>query len=247
MKIIAVIPARYKSTRLEGKPLADIDGKPMIQHVYERASKSNKLDDIIVATDDKRIIDIVNRFGGKAELTSELHPSGSDRVAEVAEKLDADIIVNVQGDEPFINPEMIDEVIDPFKDTSLVMATLMHEVLDEKDFENPNVVKVVVDKDGFALYFSRSLIPYPRNKIDFHVYEHIGLYAYRKDFLLKFTKLSPTPLEKIESLEQLRVLENGFKIKVILTEKEYIPLSVDTQEDLEKARKYAKQLGKKEN
>ena len=242
MKIIGVIPARYKSTRLEGKPLADIEGKPMIQHVYERVSKSNSLDDIIVATDDNRIIDVVNSFGGKAALTSENHPSGSDRVAEVAEKLDADIVVNIQGDEPFINPEMIDEVIEPFNEPNLVMVTLMHEVLDESDFQNPNVVKVVVDNNGFALYFSRSLIPYPRNKINYHVYEHIGLYAYRKGFLLKLTKLPTTPLEKIESLEQLRVLENGYKIKVILTKKDYIPLSVDTQDDLEKARKYAKQL-----
>ena len=240
MKIIGIIPARYKSTRLEGKPLADIDGKPMIQHVYERASKSKKLDDLLVATDDQRIIDAVNKFGGKAVLTSEKHPSGSDRVAEVAKKLDADIVVNVQGDEPFINPEMIDEVVEPFENKSLLMATLMHEVLDESDFENPNVVKVVVDREGFALYFSRSLIPYPRNRIDFHVYEHIGLYSYRKDFLLKLTKLPPTPLERIESLEQLRALENGYKIKVILTRKEYIPLSIDTEEDLKKAREYIK-------
>ena len=240
MKIIGIIPARYKSTRLEGKPLADIDGKPMIQHVYERASKSKKLDDLLVATDDQRIIDAVNKFGGKAVLTSEKHPSGSDRVAEVAKKLDADIVVNVQGDEPFINPEMIDEVVEPFENKSLLMATLMHEVLDESDFENPNVVKVVVNREGFALYFSRSLIPYPRNRIDFHVYEHIGLYSYRKDFLLKLTKLPPTPLERIESLEQLRALENGYKIKVILTRKEYIPLSIDTEEDLKKAREYIK-------
>ena len=240
MKIIGIIPARYKSTRLEGKPLADIDGKPMIQHVYERASKSKKLDDLLVATDDQRIIDAVNKFGGKAVLTSEKHPSGSDRVAEVAKKLDADIVVNVQGDEPFINPEMIDEVVEPFENKNLLMATLMHEVLDESDFENPNVVKVVVNREGFALYFSRSLIPYPRNRIDFHVYEHIGLYSYRKDFLLKLTKLPPTPLERIESLEQLRALENGYKIKVILTRKEYIPLSIDTEEDLKKAREYIK-------
>jgi len=240
VKIIGIIPARYKSTRLEGKPLADIDGKPMIQHVYERASKSKKLDDLLVATDDQRIIDAVNKFGGKAVLTSEKHPSGSDRVAEVAKKLDADIVVNIQGDEPFINPEMIDEVVEPFENKSLLMATLMHEVLDESDFENPNVVKVVVDREGFALYFSRSLIPYPRNRIDFHVYEHIGLYSYRKDFLLKLTKLPPTPLERIESLEQLRALENGYKIKVILTRKEYIPLSIDTEEDLKKAREYIK-------
>jgi len=240
VKIIGIIPARYKSTRLEGKPLADIDGKPMIQHVYERASKSKKLDDLLVATDDQRIIDAVNKFGGKAVLTSEKHPSGSDRVAEVAKKLDADIVVNIQGDEPFINPEMIDEVVEPFENKSLLMATLMHEVLDESDFENPNVVKVVVNREGFALYFSRSLIPYPRNRIDFHVYEHIGLYSYRKDFLLKLTKLPPTPLERIESLEQLRALENGYKIKVILTRKEYIPLSIDTEEDLKKAREYIK-------
>lgn len=238
MKAIGIIPARYQSTRLPGKPLAEITGKPMIQHVYENTARSQTLHSVIVATDDQRVKDAVEKFGGNAVLTSKEHTTGTDRVAEVAKKLNIRIVVNVQGDEPFVNPGMIDEIVNPLlKDESIPMCTLKHEIIDREDLNNPNVVKVVTDDNDFALYFSRSLIPYPRYEESHRAYEHIGIYAYRKDFLLHFSELNPTNLEKTEALEQLRVLENGFKIKVILTEQEYIPLSVDTTEDLEKARK----------
>jgi 3-deoxy-manno-octulosonate cytidylyltransferase (CMP-KDO synthetase) len=240
MKVIGVIPARYHSTRLPGKPLADINGKPMIQHVYENTAHSSMLDEVIVATDDKRVIEAVENFGGKAQMTSKDHSTGTDRVAEVAAKLDVRIVVNIQGDEPFINPGMIDEIVTPLlKDEDIPMSTLKHEITEEEDLNNPNVVKVVTDSADFALYFSRSLIPYPRYKENHHAYEHIGIYAYRKDFLLRFSGLCPTGLEETEALEQLRALENGYRIKVILTKQDYIPLSVDTPGDLEKARGYA--------
>ena len=244
MRVVGIIPARYHSTRLEGKPLADIDGRPMVHHVYANANKSSVLDDVIVATDDNRIKDAVERFGGKAVLTSKDHSTGTDRIAEGAQNLDVQVVVNIQGDEPFVRPGMLDEVVNPLlEDRNIPMGTLMHEISKE-DFDNPNVVKVVTDKAGFALYFSRSLIPYPRYQEEHRAFEHIGIYSYQKDFLLAFSKLEPTPLEKSESLEQLRALENGFRIKVILT-KDYIPFSVDTQEDLERARIFAKTLAEK--
>jgi 3-deoxy-manno-octulosonate cytidylyltransferase (CMP-KDO synthetase) len=247
MKVIGIIPARYQSTRLPGKPLADIVGKPMIQRVYENTARSLTLDDVIVATDDQRVKDAVDKFGGKAVLTSKEHNTGTDRVAEVAKNLDAEIVVNVQGDEPFINPGMIDEIVNPLlQDESIPMSTLKHEIIDRDDLNNPNVVKVVTDAKDCALYFSRSLIPYPRYRENHHAYEHIGIYAYRKDFLLHLSRLIPTNLEKIEALEQLRVLENGYKIKVILTQQDYIPLSVDTTEDLEKSRKFLQSQKDKE-
>ena len=245
-QVIGIIPARFDSTRLKGKPVADINGKPMVQHVYENSIKSPILDDAIVATDDKRIKEAVEKFGGKAVLTSKDHLTGTDRISEVAENLDVQVVVNIQGDEPFIKPGMIDEVVNPLlEDRDVPMCTLMHEI-DKKDFHNPDVVKVVTDTSGFALFFSRSLIPYPRHEEGHHVFEHIGIYSYQKDFLLTFSQLKPTPLEKSEALEQLRALENGFKIKVILT-KDYIPFSVDTQADLERARVFARKLeGNKE-
>lgn len=239
--VIGIIPARFDSTRLKGKPLADISGKPMVQHVYENTIKSSILDDAIVATDDERIKETVEAFGGKAVLTSRDHLTGTDRISEVAENLDVQVVVNIQCDEPFIKPGMIDEVVKPLlEDRDVPMGTLMHQI-DKKDFHNPNVVKVVTDRSGFALYFSRSLIPYPRHEEGHRVFEHIGIYSYQKDFLLTFSQLKPTPLEKSEALEQLRALENGFKIRVILT-KGYIPFSVDTQEDLERAREFARHL-----
>jgi 3-deoxy-manno-octulosonate cytidylyltransferase (CMP-KDO synthetase) len=241
MRVVGVIPARYHSTRLEGKPLADINGKPMVQYVYENAIKSSILDDVIVATDDNRIRKAVEKFGGQAVLTSKEHSTGTDRISEVAENLGVEVVVNIQGDEPFVKPRMLDEVVNPLlEDRDIPMCTLMHEI-GKEDFDNPNVVKVVTDTSWFALYFSRSLIPYPRCEEGHCAFEHIGIYSYQKDFLLTFSKLKPTPLEKSEGLEQLRALENGFKIKVILT-KDYIPLSVDTQEDLERAREFAKKL-----
>ena len=240
MRVIGVIPARYHSTRLPGKPLADIIGKPMIQHVYENTARSATLDEVIVATDDKRVIEAVEKFGGKARMTSKDHLTGTDRIAEVAENYDVRIVVNIQGDEPFVNPGMIDEIVTPLmEDENIPMSTLKHEITDKEDLNNPNVVKVVTDSSDFALYFSRSLIPYPRYEQDHKAYEHIGIYAYRKDFLLHFSGLSPTGLERTEALEQLRALENGYRIKVILTQQDYFPLSVDTPGDLEKARVHA--------
>ena len=238
MKVVGIIPARYHSTRLEGKPLADIHGRPMIQWVYENVKKAKNLDDVLVATDDVRILEAVQRFGGKAVMTSRDHATGTDRIAEVVETLDVEIVINVQGDEPFVTPAMVNEVAAPLlADKDIPMSTLMHEV-GEAEFQDPNRVKVVTDVFGFALYFSRSLIPYPRRQEGVCLFGHIGIYGYRKDFLQKLTKMSPTPLERAESLEQLRVIENGFKLKVIQTAAEgYIPLSIDTGEDLERARK----------
>jgi len=238
MKVVGIIPARFHSTRLEGKPLADIHGRPMIQWVYENVRKAENLDDVLVATDDTRIFEAVEKFGGKAVLTAGQHTTGTDRIAEVVEDMDVEIVINIQGDEPFITPTMIDEVAAPLlADREIPMATLMHEI-DETEAGNTNTVKVVTDHLGFALYFSRSLIPYPRNRGGQRIFGHLGIYGYRRDFLLKLTRMAPTPLEKTESLEQLRVIENGFKIKVVQTRAtDYIPLSVDTRDDLERARK----------
>ena len=235
MKVICIIPARYASSRLPGKPLAEIAGKPMIQHVYEQASKAKLPSAVWVATDDRRIFDAVSAFGGQAVMTSASHCTGTDRLAEVVRRCDAEIIVNIQGDEPLIAPEVIDQVAQPFfREPALVMTTLKAP-LAEADFTNPAVVKVVTDQRGYALYFSRSLIPYPRNAgEDFAVYKHIGLYAYRKDFLLQYASLPQTPLEKAESLEQLRVLENGYRILVLRTN--YQCIGVDTPEDLARVR-----------
>jgi 3-deoxy-manno-octulosonate cytidylyltransferase (CMP-KDO synthetase) len=251
MDIIAIIPARYGSTRLKGKPLLDIDGKPMIQWVYERARKSKYIKDVLIATDDNRVLSTVKGFGGKAVMTSTSHMSGTDRVAEAAANLNVDIIVNVQGDEPLIEPKMIDEAVKPLLDAPAVqIGTLKTRIKDANELSDPNVVKVVTDKDGFAIYFSRLPIPYVRDSSEFGVrssglkathYKHIGLYVYRKDFLLKFAKMKPTPLEQAEKLEQLRVLENGFKIKVVETQ--YNSIGVDTKEDLERVRGILKQKG----
>jgi 3-deoxy-manno-octulosonate cytidylyltransferase (CMP-KDO synthetase) len=248
MKTVAVIPARYGSKRFEGKPLADILGKPMIQRVYEGVCESKLIDDVIVATEDERILNVVKQFGGKGMMTSPDHPSGSDRVAEVARKLTAEIIVNVQGDEPLIKGRIIDKAIRPLvTDDALLMSTLMTKIEEPKDWLNPNVVKVVADKKGFALYFSRSPIPFPRELhldrllsprsgvggiVLRRVFKHIGVYVYRRKFVLQLSKMKPTPLENLEKLEQLRVLENGYRIK--LTNVNYEPFSVDTPEDLQK-------------
>ena len=231
MRTLCVIPARYASTRLPGKPLADICGKPMICRVWERARRAEKPERVIVATDDQRIYDAVRKDGGEAMLTRADHPTGTDRLAEVAQAHAAvDLIVNVQGDEPLIEPSVIDERIALFEaDENLQMATVMTRMEDEEEQKNPNNVKVVVDKLGYALYFSRSLLPYPRAAAA-PVYKHIGIYAYRRDFLLHYARLAPTPLEKAESLEQLRALENGYGIRVLETASRFI--GVDTPEDL---------------
>lgn len=242
MKIAAVIPARFASTRLEGKPLADICGKTMVQRVYERALKAD-LSEVVVATDDERILDAVRSFGGKAVMTSPFHASGTDRVAEAASSIQADIIVNLQGDEPLIDPSLISAAIEPMAaDCSIAMCTLKTPITHEEEYLDTNAVKVTTDRDGFALYFSRSPIPFCRkgfSALPLPAYKHIGLYVYRRDFLFEFTRLKPTPLELSESLEQLRAIENGYKIKVV--EVKYNPVSVDTPEDLEKVRRIIKE------
>ncbi len=232
MKILCVIPARYASTRLPGKPLADIVGKPMIQHVYERSAQATIPQQVVVATDDEKVFQAVQQFGGKVVMTSSEHQTGTDRLAEVASKYaEVDVIINVQGDEPLIDPKVIDELAREFlNDTALQMASVMS-IMDTEDYQNPNAVKVVTDLNNNALYFSRSLLPYPRVAGKANVYKHIGIYAYKKDFLLKFAKLEPTPLEQSESLEQLRALENGYKIKMIKTKSKFI--GVDSIEDLQ--------------
>ena len=232
MKAICVIPARYSSTRLPGKPLKDICGKPMICRVYERASRAKSVAEVIVATDDERILQAVEKNFGKAIMTRADHKTGTDRLAEVAEKFpDVEVIVNVQGDEPLIEPALIDELVSEFvKDKNLQMATVATELTDADEMNNPNNVKVVFDKNNDALYFSRSLIPYPRNAGAAKIFKHIGIYAYRRNFLLNYAKMEPTPLEQSESLEQLRALENGFKIRVIKSSCRFV--GVDTEEDL---------------
>jgi len=240
MNVIVIIPARYASTRLPGKPLADICGKPMIQRVYEQAKKSTLVSDIIVATDDDRIVAAVQSFKGNVQKTPVDIQSGSDRIALVAKNLNADIIVNVQGDEPLIDPEVIDQTIQALNDDShSVVSTAVKQTQSHQDVFNPSMVKVVLDKNNYALYFSRSPIPHIRDaKKDIEwfngtiIYKHFGIYVYRADFLQHYTSLPQTPLEKAEKLEQLRILEHGYKIKCVITDYESLP--VDTPEDLEK-------------
>lgn len=218
-----IIPARFESTRFPGKVLADRTGKPLIQHVYERASQAKLVSDVIVATDDERIIDAVEKFGGKAVLTRSDHPNGTSRIAEIAVDIAADLIVNVQGDEPEIQPEHIDLAISTLNDhESSVMATIASPFADDEDPADPNIVKVVVGGDGSALYFSRSLIPYDRDgNSKLKPLKHVGLYVYRKDFLPKYVSLPMTDLEQTEKLEQLRVLEHGYKIAVAIANVKY--------------------------
>ena len=241
MKIICVIPARYASTRLPGKPLKDICGKPMICRVYDRACLAKNISDVIVATDDERIFQAVEKNSGRAMMTRADHKTGTDRLAEVAEKIsDADVVINVQGDEPLIEPALIEELAKQFEDENLQMATVATELSDEDEMKNPNNVKVVIDKNNNALYFSRSLIPYPRNEGKSKVYKHIGIYAYRRNFLLNYAKMQPTELEQAESLEQLRALENGYKIRVIKSNCKFV--GVDTEEDLKLVNEIYKNL-----
>lgn len=239
MKFLGVIPARYESSRLPKKPLKDICGYPMIEWVYKRALKSN-LDKVIVATDSKEVYEAVKKFGGDVILTREDHLNGTSRIAEVCEKItDFDVIINIQGDEPLIEKDMINSLIDSFKvEKDLKMSTLKHKLHSWEDIENTNFVKVVTDKNDYAIYFSRSVIPYPRNKNIENYFKHVGIYGYKRDFVLDYFKMESTPLENSESLEQLRVLENGYKIKVLETNFEVI--GVDTQEELEKVRLHIK-------
>jgi len=252
---VAIIPARYGSTRLPGKPLARIGGKPMIQHVYESTVKAKVLDRVLVATDDRRVQEAVRGFGGEAMMTSKNHASGTDRLAEVARKIKADWFVNVQGDLPFIRPATIACAVRLMaRNRSIPMGTVATSIFDEAEWRNPNIVKVLTDREGFALYFSRSPIPYVRNRaIDVDGNKpvrgstrrlwgrrHIGLYVYRRDFLMKFARLRPTALEQIESLEQLRALAYGYRIFVAAVDERSI--EVDTPEDLARAENYLSQF-----
>jgi 3-deoxy-manno-octulosonate cytidylyltransferase (CMP-KDO synthetase) len=235
MDVVVFIPARFASTRLEGKPLEKIGGKPMIQWVYERAQRASLVTSVTVATDDERIRDAVRAFGGTAVMTSPDHLSGTDRVAEAARTVSAEIIVNLQGDEPLVEPAMIDAAVRPLMDDgdqALNVSTLKTRITDAAELNDPNVVKVACDRLGNALYFSRSPIPYAAAAgLSF---KHIGLYVFRRDFLLEFSALEQSPLELAEGLEQLRCLENGHRIKVVETP--FDPVAVDTPEDLERVR-----------
>ena len=241
-RVVAIIPARFGSQRLPAKPLADICGKPMVQHVYERATRATRVNVVLVATDDERIASVVRGFGGHAVMTPESIQTGTDRIAYVARSLpDADIVVNVQGDEPLIEPAMIDEAIEPLvQDPSINVGTLVRKIESNDELTNPGIVKVALDRDGNGLYFSRSPIPFGRDLaqnewLKHHTYyKHIGLYVFRRGFLSKFTTMAQTPLEQTEKLEQLRILENGYKIRCAVTAFDSVP--IDTQEDLEKVR-----------
>ncbi|MDP2928815.1 MAG: 3-deoxy-manno-octulosonate cytidylyltransferase [Candidatus Omnitrophota bacterium] len=240
MKAIGVIPARWGSTRFEGKVLADLLGKPVVQHVWESARKAKALDDLVVACDDERIMKVVEGFGGKAVYTSVDQPSGTDRLAEVINPMDVKIVVNIQGDEPLVKSIMIDNLVMALEDEKVAqMATMVKRIEDNSELTNSNVVKAVFDKNGYAIYFSRYAIPYNRtNSVDKGklpvYYKHIGMYAYTKDFLFTFRNLPKSALENAEKLEQLRVLEYGYKIKVVETK--FDTVGVDTQDDLARVR-----------
>jgi 3-deoxy-manno-octulosonate cytidylyltransferase (CMP-KDO synthetase) len=237
MEAVGVIPARWGSTRFEGKVLKDLCGKPVLQHVYERAKKARTLDDVIIAVDDERVMRAVEAFGGKAVFTSKSHTTGSDRIAEVVNAMDVKVVVNIQGDEPLINPLVIDELVRAIQhDPTVSMATVVKKSYSEDEFNSRDVVKAVLDSKNFALYFSRSPIPSqlsPRQP-DHFFYKHLGIYAYTKDFLFTFKKQPASYLEAHEKLEQLRAVENGYRIKAIETKFETV--GVDTPADLELAR-----------
>lgn len=237
MKIVGVIPARYASSRFPGKPLVDLKGKTMIQRVYEGAKKSQKLSEVIVATDDQRIFDEVTRFGGQVKMTAESHTTGTDRCGEVALDVEADIIINIQGDEPLVDYRQLEQLCAAFEDVNVGIATLGIKGVSQEERNNSNRIKIVLDKNGNAMYFSRSPIPNTDNaKIEvvdtFNFYRHIGLYAYRKETLMELVNLDKTKLEQVESLEQLRWLYNGYAIRVVETEIE--TPNIDVPEDLEK-------------
>ena len=254
-KAVAIIPARFNSTRFPGKPLAALKGKSIIQHVYEHVSSAKLIDSVLVATDDRRIFNAVTLFGGTAVMTSGDHASGTDRIAEAAEKIECDYVINVQGDEPFIRPEMVDEVVELlYNDDKASISTLAKKTTDMNEIFSPDVVKVVINQEGFALYFSRAPIPFYRDEWknyatqktvganghsplrNLHCYKHIGIYGYRKNALLQFTSMSQSRLEEIEKLEQLRALEAGIKIRV--KETQYDTFGIDTIEDLRKAEEW---------
>jgi len=236
-RVVAVIPSRYRSTRLPGKPLALIDGKTMVEHVWRRASDAHRVDAVVVATDDEHVADAVSTFGGIAVMTRADHATGTDRLAEVASELQCDLVVNVQGDEPLITPAAIDDAIAPLAaNPGERMGTLRKRIDDPADHDNPSIVKMVVDQQGYALYFSRARIPYVRpGQPAAPAWRHLGLYVYRRTFLLELARLPQTPLELAEGLEQLRVLEHGFRITTAETTADTI--GVDTPEDLERVRR----------
>lgn len=239
MKSIGVIPARFASTRFPGKVLALIQGKPMIEHVWRSAKQCRELNDLLIACDDQKVLKVAQEFGAKAVMTSSDHASGSDRIAEAVGSLQFDIVVNIQGDEPFIEPQVIDDLVVALRnDVHASVATVIKEIRADAEINNPNVVKVVIDKNKYALYFSRSVIPYNRNAqrpVDLKYFKHLGLYAYRKDFLMSYRDWPTSILESTEQLEQLRILEAGYKIKTIETNIE--SLAVDTPEDLARLEK----------
>lgn len=228
--IIGLIPSRWGSSRFPGKPLHLIAGKPLVQHVWEQVSRCSRLDGIAIATDDRRIFDTATAFGADVIMTSPNHPSGSDRLAEAVQAFpSATHVVNIQGDEPLIDPALIDRLAEALvSDSALSMATVACPISEEKDLDNPNIVKVALAGNGDALYFSRSVIPFARNPRAVPALRHLGIYAYRRDFLENYVRWEPAPLEKTESLEQLRALENGARIKVILTD--HVSVGVDTPE-----------------
>ena len=243
MKISIVIPSRFGSTRFPGKPLAKINGKPMVRHVWEAAVKVRGASEVVVATDDARIIEAVESFGGRGMMTSPDHESGTDRIAEVARRLKTDLVVNLQGDEPMMNPRAIERAFEPFRSRpKTVMSTICTPLESEADFTSPNVVKVIIDRNGDAIYFSRAPIPHDRDGLGSFKprgaagpFKHIGLYVYRRDFLLEISKLKPSELEKTEKLEQLRVMENGHKIQVVRVR--WDSTGVDTPGDLKRVEK----------
>jgi 3-deoxy-manno-octulosonate cytidylyltransferase (CMP-KDO synthetase) len=239
MNVVCIIPARYESSRFPGKPLADLCGKPMIQHVYERVVQARTVSLAAVATDDERIFAAVQRFGGRAIMTSTTHQSGTDRIAEAVTHLDlaaSDIVVNIQGDQPLFEPIQIDEVAKPLlDDPTLLMSTLIYKIVREEEITHPHAVKVVFDHDHIAIYFSRATIPFVRDKgYEVSYYKHHGIYAYRREFLETFTRLPEGVLEKLEALEQLRALEHGYRIKVVETR--YDSVEVDTPQELERVK-----------
>ncbi|MBM4272165.1 MAG: 3-deoxy-manno-octulosonate cytidylyltransferase [Deltaproteobacteria bacterium] len=246
MKVVCIIPARYDSSRFPGKPLADLCGKPMIRHVYERVIKAKTVSLAAVATDDRRIYAAVEEFGGRAIMTSKEHKSGTDRIAEAVSGLDlrdTDIVVNIQGDQPLFEPSQIDEVARPLLDDStLLMSTLIYKIVREEEITHPNAVKVVFDKDHFALYFSRSTIPCVRDRGHSVTYfKHHGIYGYRRGFLDTFTRLPEGVLERLEALEQLRALEHGYRIKVVETL--FDSVEVDTPQELERVKRFIAEKG----
>lgn len=251
LSAVGVIPARYGSSRLPGKPLADLQGKPLLYHVYHRASRARTLERVLIATDDERIFASARSFGAEVVMTRKDHRSGTDRISEAAANIHADIVVNIQGDEPLMEHTAIDQAVDLLADRNAEMSTLKVQIEEMEDLWNPNVVKVVTDHRGYAVYFSRAPIPYPRTK-EFpnhtlrellrqspellrHYFRHVGLYAYRREFLMRFTGWSPSPLELLEDLEQLRAIEHGVKIAV--SESNAGVMGIDTPEDLERIRR----------